>query len=301
MGYERFRNTNFRQETLDRIDKVLEILEDYPDQKLTARQVYYQFVSRDWLENNVKNYKNLTVLLTDARYAGKVDWSSIEDRGREPSVPSDWSNIEGLVETAIRAFRLPRWRGQEHYVELWVEKQALAGILQPLANKHHVTLMVNKGYSSASAMKDAAERMIDACQEESDEGSQKTPILFYLGDHDPSGEDMVRDIRDRLIEFGVEDLDVRKLALTMAQINKWNPPPNPAKLTDSRAKAYIEEFGDKSWELDALPPRELTRLIQNAFTSVIDQPLMDAMIAEEEEERSLLRDAVKNMRQTEGN
>lgn len=298
MAIETFRTSKFNEERELKIKRTLEILEDYGDQRLTARQIYYQFVSRGWLANNVKNYKNLTVLLTDARYAGRIDWDSIEDRGREPSIPQQWDNIEGIVETALRAFRLPRWKGQDHYVELWVEKQALAGILQPLASRFHVTLMVNKGYSSASAMKDAADRMIEACQDEDDEGSRKTPILFYLGDHDPSGEDMVRDVNDRLVEFGVEELDVRKLALTMSQITRWNPPPNPAKLTDSRAAKYIEQYGDSSWELDALPPRELNRLIENAFRSVINKELMDEMIAEEEAEKLLLRTAVKNMRRT---
>lgn len=298
MAIETFRTSKFNEERELKIKRTLEILEDYEDQRLTARQIYYQFVSRGWLANNVKNYKNLTVLLTDARYAGRIDWDSIEDRGREPSIPQQWDNIEGIVETALRAFRLPRWKGQDHYVELWVEKQALAGILQPLASRFHVTLMVNKGYSSASAMKDAADRMIEACQDEDDEGSRKTPILFYLGDHDPSGEDMVRDVNDRLVEFGVEELDVRKLALTMSQITRWNPPPNPAKLTDSRAAKYIEQYGDSSWELDALPPRELNRLIENAFRSVINKELMDEMIAEEEAEKLLLRTAVKNMRRT---
>jgi len=296
MALHQFRETKIGQDRLDRIDQIIEIVNDYPDQKLTARQVYYQFVSRGWLENNVKNYKNLTVLLTDARYAGLVDWDAIEDRNREPDTPSDWPNIEALVDTALRSFRLPRWKGQDHHVELWVEKAALAGILGPIARRFHITLMVNKGYSSASAMKDAAERMMRACEEESDEGSTKTPILLYLGDHDPSGKDMVRDIDDRLTEFGVEELEVKNIALTTAQVRKYNPPPNPAKLTDSRAKAYIEEFGDSSWELDALPPPALTQLVESSIRNLINQELMDTMIAEEESERQLLREAVKKMR-----
>jgi hypothetical protein len=140
-----FRQTNFRLDSRVRIARMNEILEDYPDQQLTARQVYYQFVARGWLDNNVKNYKNLTSLLTDARYAGLIDWNAIEDRGRVPDVPSEWPDIGALVDSAVAAYRLPRWEGQKCYVELWVEKQALAGVLSPIADRNHVTLMVNKG------------------------------------------------------------------------------------------------------------------------------------------------------------
>jgi hypothetical protein len=287
MSLQRYRNTRFKPESLERIERVNEILSEY-DQKLTARQVYYQFVARGWLDNNQRNYKTLTNLLTDARYNGMVDWDAIEDRGREPDMPSQWNNIGDVVESALRAYRLPRWRGQENYVELWVEKQALAGVLAPIARRFHVTLMVNKGYSSASAMKESADRMIAA----GDEG--QPTILFYLGDHDPSGEDMVRDIRDRLIEFGAA-VDVRKLALTMAQIRRWNPPPNPAKLTDSRAAAYIARHGDQSWELDALPPRELNRLIEVAFREVVDASLMQAIVDQEEADKRRLREATRRI------
>jgi hypothetical protein len=275
-------------------------------------------------------------LLPDARYAGLIDWSIIEDRGREPYTPSEWDTIGELVESALRAYRLPRWAGQKYYAELWVEKQALAGVLQPLASKYHVTLMVNKGYSSASAMKESADRMQEACgytsdvftewhenakeqfamagEEEADEKAItdevresfvalaeehpdiiREPVIGYLGDHDPSGEDMVRDIRDRLREFGVLRLQVQKLALNMDQIKKWNPPPNPAKLTDSRAKAYIEKFGEHSWELDALPPRELTRIVEKFFTGVIDIEKMHAIMAQEELDKAELRKAAEKI------
>jgi len=303
MACQQFRTTNFRPESLEKIERIKEIVDEY-DQKLTARQVYYQFVSRGWLGNNQKNYKTLTSLLTDARYAGEVDWEVIEDRGREPSNPSEWPNLSGLVDSALSSYRLPRWEGQEYYCELWVEKQALAGVLAPIARRYHVTLMVNKGYSSASAMKESADRYIEACSGGREQGADdypddepsRTPILFYLGDHDPSGEDMVRDIHDRLVEFGVGGIEVKKLALTMEQIKRFQPPPNPAKITDSRAKAYIEKYGDQSWELDALPPDELNRIVNSAFKDVIDQEKMDTVLAKEKEDKQLLREAVRSLR-----
>lgn len=289
---QRYRSKTFKPESYERIHKILEILEDYPNQQLTARQIYYQFVARGWLENTVNNYKNLTGLITDARYAGLVDWDAVEDRGRVPSTPSQWKDVGGLVESALRAYRLPRWDGQENYVELWVEKQALAGVLAPIANRFHVTLMVNKGYSSSSAMKESADRMIEgAFDHTASTPFPKEVVLFYLGDHDPSGEDMMRDVRDRLLEFGVEDLRVQKLALTMEQIRKWNPPPNPAKITDSRARGYIQKYGNQSWELDALPPQELNRIVVEAFAEVVDEEMMAIIVTQEEKDKERLRKA----------
>lgn len=292
MSCERFREINFRADSLERIERINEILAEYDGQKLTARQVYYRLVAAAAIPNTPTSYKNLTSLLADARYAGLVDWDIIEDRGREPDSPSEWESIDDLVDAAVRQWRSPRWANQPHYVELWVEKQALAGVLGPIARRHHITLMVNKGYSSASAMKASAKRMI--------EHSDREPVVLYLGDHDhdPSGNDMVRDIRDRLVEFGVEGLEVRKLALTMAQIQEYDPPPNPAKITDSRATAYIAEFGPSSWELDALPPAALNQLVNDAVAEYVDADRMTATIAIEDAERARVTRAIAGSRRT---
>lgn len=144
----RFKDINFRSASLDTIEKANEIIKDYAGQglKLTLRQLYYQFVSKNLLPNTERSYKNLGSLINDGRMAGLVDWDAIEDRIREPVIQSEWSSLESLAASAVRAYRLPRWDGQENYVELWVEKSALAGVLEPLASEFHVTLMVNRGY-----------------------------------------------------------------------------------------------------------------------------------------------------------
>lgn len=196
-----------------------------------------------------------------------------------------------LTARQLRAYRLPRWEDQSQYAELWVEKQALAGVLEPMAQEFHVTLSVNKGYSSASAMFDAAQRF----KENSNDGD-KDSVLLYLGDHDPSGEDMVRDIEDRLHEFGVVNLEVKKIALTMAQVEEFDPPPNPAKTTDSRYESYAAKHGTESWEVDALPPDELQRLIRVAFEEVIDVDLMDAVKEREEKHKEKLRRAAARIK-----
>jgi hypothetical protein len=287
---KQFRKVKFRGDSLLRINEMQSIVSEYAvqDLRLTARQLYYQLVSRDLIPNEPAEYKKVTSLLTDARYAGLIDWDAIEDRGSVPDVPSEWSGLPKLVEAALRSYRRPRWEGQVNHVELWVEKQALAGVLAPIADEFHVTLMVNKGYSSASAMYEAAQRMFAA---------GKPPIVFYLGDHDPSGEDMVRDIRARLEEFlgGNMAVDVRKIALTMAQVRRHRPPPNPAKITDPRAASYCRIHGDSSWEVDALPPDVLARLIRSALGSVLDVGKMDVIKEREESDKAQLRLAVSKL------
>lgn len=286
---EFFRKCNMRQESRIRVEQCNKIIVDYQSQglRLTLRQLYYQLVSKNVIPNVEKSYKNLSTLVSDARLAGLMDWDAIEDRVRVARKPGEYEDLEELVDVAVRSFRLPRWREQECYVELWVEKDALAGVLEPIANRYHVTLMVNRGYSSQSAMHDSSKRFRYF--------SDKECILLYLGDHDPSGEDMVRDIGDRLKMFGAT-VDVRKLALTMTQINEYNPPPNPAKLTDPRAFKYIEKHGDQSWEVDALPPEVLTSIIEDELDEIVDGDLMDEVKKTEEKEKVLLRKALSSLR-----
>lgn len=279
---ETFREIKFRPDSLERIELCNQIIEDYQEQglRLTLRQLYYQLVTKNAVMNTERSYKNLSTLVSDARLAGVMDWDAIEDRVRAPRYQSEFLDLQDLIDSSITCYRLPRWEGQPYYAELWVEKDALAGVLSPLAAEFHVTLMVNRGYSSQSAMYESAQRFMN---------SDRDPILFYLGDHDPSGEDMVRDIEERLRMFGVDTIIVIKLALTMEQVKKYNPPPNPAKIDDPRAAAYIREHGNYSWEVDALPPELLTKIIRGKFNSIIDKDLMDEIINREESDKKAMR------------
>lgn len=282
---ETFRHIDFRSASVERIATCNAIIAEYQAQelRLTLRQLYYQLVSRNVIPNTERSYKGLGSLVSDARLAGRMDWAAIEDRNRIPEIPLEFQDLHHCVRSYMEHYRLPRWSGQENYVELWVEKAALAGVLQPLANEFHVTLMVNRGYSSQSAMYEAAQRFKDA--------GPRSSILFYLGDHDPSGEDMVRDIRDRLCMFG-RRVDVRKLALTRDQIDEYDPPPNPTKVTDTRAAAYIAKHGEHSWEVDALNPSMLADIIRGAFDEVIDAESMKAIVEQEEADKTQLLMAV---------
>lgn len=241
------------------LERINTILEEYRNDGyvLTLRQLYYQLVSKDIIPNNDREYAKLSNILKKGRMAGIVDWSAIEDRVRVPKLPYWVRDVQHAIQDTIEQYRVNRMLGQQRNIEIWVEKDALSNVLFRVTSKYHIRLMVNRGYSSISAMYDAHRRL------------RSGDIILYFGDHDPSGKDMIRDIRERMKEFGRE-VDVRPVALTMEQIRRFNPPPNPAKITDPRAKWYIREYGRTSWELDALPPRELIRLAEEAVEELID-------------------------------
>lgn len=283
MAREKFIDHRFNQSSLDLIFTANEILNEYRRMgyRLSLRQLYYQLVARDYIENSVKSYKRVGNLVSDARLAGMIDWGMIEDRNRETVIPTAWESPAQIVRAAAEQYRVDRWEGQTNYVEVMVEKDALSGILEPVCRQLHVRFTANKGYSSSSAMYDAGKRVRGALLSE---GNINQVHIFYLGDHDPSGIDMTRDIterivlfsglRDRLEDLGheVEDfIHIHRLALNWDQVEQWNPPENPAKETDSRFEAYREQFGESSWELDAVEPRTLADLVRQGIEGLIDR------------------------------
>lgn len=285
---------------------------------MTLRQLYYQLVSREIIPNKQKEYANLSSLLTSGRMCGLVDWDAIEDRLRVPSSPNSWETPEEGLDTIIDLYELPRMRGQENYIEVWVEKDALSGVLKRVTRRFHIPIMVNRGYSSASAMFDAYKRFEQAFKNE----SQKITIL-YLGDFDPSGMDMIRDVEQRILEFFVGaaslkyqggkdikpedfkravkdhiglDFKVVPIALTRAQIDQYQPPPNPAKMSDPRAMKFVDEHGDTSWEVDALPPEILDQILTNAINDLIDVEQYHSVMDGEEADIKKLRSLKKYLK-----
>lgn len=255
---------NFRRDNLELIDKINSVIDEYELQgySLTLRQCYYQLVARGIIPNNERSYKNTGNLINDARLAGLIDWNAIEDRTRNLRSLSHWSSPKSIIESASYQYRRDIWEDQEYYIEVWVEKEALANVVGRVADELDVPYFCCRGYVSQSEMWSAAQRFIRKQRE------GKMCILLHLGDHDPSGIDMSRDIEDRLRLFGVDDdyFFFNRIALNMEQISLYNPPPNPAKLTDSRCGNYIQNFGDESWELDALEPRVIHDLIKDSVS-----------------------------------
>lgn len=233
--------------------------------RLTVRQLYYQGVARDWYENSEREYQRVIRLLTDARESGLFDWDSIEDRGREVVMRPCWNSPAEILKAAASSYHEDRWEAQDTRVIVVLEKSALAGILEPVCKDLDTPLLAAKGYSSATLFYEIAkERICPAL--ENDQGV----VVLHLGDHDPSGLDMTRDLRDRLSLYARSLVDVRRVALNMDQVRAFNPPPNPAKEGDKRFEVYAAKYGEQCWELDALPPQELARLTREAIEEHID-------------------------------
>lgn len=251
---------NFAAKSLDVIAKVNAILDEYAKEglDLTVRQIYYQFVSRDFIKNNLQEYKRLASIIDDARVAGRIDWDRIQDRTRFLRAIPFWASPAEIVAGAANSYKEDLWKDQPVRVEVWIEKDAGIGVIENVCNRWRVPYLSCRGYFSQSEMWSAGQRL-----KAYDEDGQRTHII-HLGDHDPSGIDMSRDIQDRLDLFTYPGcVTIHRIALNMDQVRKYNPPPNPAKLTDSRATKYIAEYGDESWELDALKPTILMKMIED--------------------------------------
>lgn len=281
---------NFRQDSLDLIDTANGIIEDYQARGylLTLRQLYYQMVSRDILVNSQKSYDRLGAIISDGRLTGLIDWDAIEDRTRNLAGLQDWDSPEQIVKVARNSYRIDHWENQPVRPEVWVEKEALAGVVQRACQPLDVDFMSCRGYMSQSEMHSAALRF----QRYNDAG--QVPLVIHLGDHDPSGIDMTRDIYDRLDLF-MGGLEVRRIALNYDQIEEYNPPPNPAKVTDSRAGSYMSIYGRSSWELDALDPDVLVDLITNTVLQYRDDDYYQDVLKREKEERARIDKAVQLM------
>lgn len=289
---QKFREVSLNRTNKERLMVINDIIEEYQEQGyvLTLRQLYYQLVSRDVVPNKVAEYAKLSTLLKEGRMGGIVDWSAIEDRLRKPNKPSAWDSPRDILEACSSQFQLPRQEGQNIHLEVWVEKDALSGVLSRVTKKYHVPIMVNRGYSSVSAMYESYMRFATANEE-----GKKIKIL-YLGDYDPSGLDMIQDIKKRIEEFSVgDDMDftIQPIALTRQQIRTYNPPPNPAKMTDPRAAKFVDAHGFSSWEVDALKPEVLHRTLEEAIINEIDMEQYQSVVELEQEGKDKLFSLIK--------
>lgn len=278
-----YKEIAFRQKSLDLINLINGVVTEYSKRgyELTLRQVYYQLVARGYIENNERSYKNIGNLINDGRLAGLIDWNSITDRTRNLRHNSHWDKPQDVIYSAKYSYLLDKWEGQPNYVEVWVEKDALVDIVCQACQPIDTPYFSCRGYTSQSEMWTAAQRFLR-------QNYREGRYIIHLGDHDPSGIDMTRDIQERLEMFGA-DVFVKRVALTMNQIQTYNPPPNPAKITDSRASKYIDQFGDESWELDALEPKVITDLIKKQVTMYRNDAIYRAVCDKESREKEELK------------
>lgn len=282
-----YTKTRIRRSTLELIAVMNGVLAEYARDGyvLTVRQLYYQMIAQDllpdsWIDekynlknhlpadtkNTIKSYKNLASILVDARLNGLVDWDMIEDRTRSFSGRTQdrmgADHLHGLAEHFERYL----WGRQPERVYLIVEKEALAGVFERVCAEYHIPMMAARGYPSVSVIRDFVENTMIPNRD-------YTQTILHFGDHDPSGLDMTRDLRERIEMFLGEDQgewEIKRLSMNMDQIKKFKPPPNPAKTTDARYAGYRKQFGDESWELDAFTPKFLTDLVRNEVEQHID-------------------------------
>lgn len=279
---------SFRPATERLIDLMNDIVDDYQAQgfRLTVRQLYYQLVARDIIPNTLQEYKRVASIINDGKLAGLIDWEAIEDRTREFVRQTRWESGAQILRAAVNSFHKDMWKYQAYRVFVIVEKEALVGVLEPTCREWDTPLLAARGYPSGTVLREFVMSDILPCIEEG-----KEPLILHLGDHDPSGIDMSRDLEERISLFADERIEVRRIALTMDQIRAQRPPENPAKSTDARYAAYRKIHGTKSWELDALSPAYLADLLRGHIERVVIKAEWDMV----EKDIKITKDRIINL------
>jgi hypothetical protein len=262
-----------------------ELEANYP---MALRQVHYRLVSRDDIvhPNTRSAYQKLSEWLRDDRLAGDIPWEYMEDRLRVAKGWAGWDEPGEWVEDELEGYYRDPWQddAQDHYVEVWVEKDALSGIFSAALGRYRVTYNIGRGYDGWTSIKRAAERY----RWQLDWHGRETTVL-YFGDFDPSGEDMVHSLTERLAQLGAEP-ELVKVALTREDARRL--PGDVTKADDSRAAAFVAKYGDLAVELDALPVAELRQRIRD---SVEEHMNLDALAESSRLER-LQRERIAEVR-----
>lgn len=333
MAYTKYETKKIGPAKLAVIAQANDICQEYADQgiPLTLRQLFYQFVARGHIDNKQSEYKRLGDICRDARMVGEMDWDHLIDLTRDLKPVSSWKGPDHLLSKSADYYHRDLWAPQAKRPEVWIEKDAAIGVVQGVCNRNSVPYFSCRGYTSMSEMHEAAQRI-----RYSIECGDQVQIL-HIGDHDPSGVDMSRDIEDRLRKFINQDwfglhrdsvMDhrvggtvtngviqesmrdhmqevrdqhdisipvgrpwgIKRIALTMGQVNQYQPPPNYAKESDSRYERYVDQTGQTdSWELDALSPDVMARLIQGEIDGMRDDDIWSESEREMEHEREVLK------------
>lgn len=285
---------------------------------LTLRQMYYQFVAGGICPSGQLHYKRIGDVLTDARYDGSYPIEGLEDRGRSVAAGEftrfDRSTVPAMEQAGewLRAFpeltiQSARWAGQPNHVSVWVEKQALEGVFEPVCSELGVSWFACKGYPSVSALWQwlqqahrATAGVVQMQRHVRHEGRAERCVVLYFGDHDPDGWEIPRSAERNLRQLmQVKRLDIdiefRRIALLGSQVAEHNPPPFEAKVTSARYAGYIEEHGtEEAWELDALEPTVLRNLIRTNVAGLFDVGIREENKEKIEELRGEMREQLRD-------
>ena len=268
------------------IEQANKIIAEYQaeDYRLTLRQLYYQFVARDLFANTLKNYKLLGRMMVWAREAGEADWDAMEDRTREERTHSAWRDPKEFVDDMARYYAEDWWAGQEYRPVVWIEKDALIGVVEKVCTELRVPYFSTRGNNGQIPMRDAALKLADQAED------GQTPVVLHFGDHDPTGIKMTADVERRLELYGGRPIEVRRVALTMSQVRRHRLPPNFIKEADANSGGYRREFGtNQCWELDALSPAVITSLIRDEVEGMIDEKAWASAKRKEQRHRGELK------------
>lgn len=296
-----YQDLRFGGDALETIAQANRIIAEFEARGVyvTLRQVYYQFVARGLTggRNEQKIYKRLGDVLNRGRLAGLISWQAMEDRTRNLESRPSWFTTGEFMGDVPHWFHRDLWDNQPYRVIFGIEKDAGVGTIAGVCHENDCPYISCRGYLSQSE----AWRLGRKMEEWIDRGQRV--VFGYLGDHDPSGKDMTRDLRERLSMFCGHEIDVRRLALNMDQVETYNPPPNPVKLTDSRAGvrradgtytpgSYRETQRragydpDTCWEMEALSPITVIELVQELVDEFRDPVRWNEAVDRQEELRS---------------
>ncbi len=243
---------------------------------MTVRQVFYQATVHNLVEKSEAGYSKVQTDLVHMRRAGELPYSWLTDNTRWQRKPTTYSSIEDALEETARFYRKSLWDDVFAYVEVWLEKDALAGVINPITSLYEVPLMVARGYASLSFLAAAADYM----------NQRPEPIFIYhFGDFDPSGVNAAEKIEQTLKELAPRaNITFERVAITPGQITAMSLPTRPTKTTDSRAKG----FGDISVELDAMKPQALRDLVEEVINRHLPQDELAVLQHAEQSEREML-------------
>jgi hypothetical protein len=258
--------------------------------KKTLRGLHYELADINAYANTDSNWNTLSEIITAARWAGVVDWAALDLLRLQIRYPNEFENMQQAIEELAEVYRLPRWANQPEYVEVWIEKDTLTGLLEPITKKYHVRYVTNSGFASKKAIYDASERFKEVA------AMGKDCTMIYLGDHDPAGISMYDSIKNDLTAMYCP-AEVVMPALTKEQIRKYGLLPQPLKPGEKKKKKYIETTGcTESWELDALPPNVLEQVLIGEIEKHLDKTKYNEIIEREQQDKEKLRKFVKGWR-----
>ena len=274
------------------IEKSTEILKTYTE-GITLRQLYYRLVAVYGMTNDIRHYKRVVAGMTSARWDGVIDMEAFIDRERTVFgiTSAEVKDLDNEIESTKRTikywlehYNLERWSNQDNFVEVWVEKKALQGVLERVCSRFNVALCPCKGYPSLTFLHEARDRFDTAIE------NGKNVIILYFGDYDPSGTDIPRSIQENLERMMCE-VEVKRIALNPDLIKELNLPSVPPKVTDSRTASWD---GLGAVELDAIDPHLLKDICKTAIDEQFDTDKYDELKVLEEKERAIYQDALKD-------